>query len=310
MEFALTTDSLAKRFGSGSGSVPALQGVSISVKRGEIYSLLGPNGAGKTTFIKCLLGIVFPTAGSGYILGMPLGSILAKEKIGYLPENHRYPLHLTGEKVLWYFGRLSGLEPNILAARIEETLHLVGMSDWRKVKVRKYSKGMMQRLGLAQSLINDPDLIILDEPTDGVDPVGRKEIREVLTKLRARGKTIFLNSHLLSEVERVSDRVAILRKGEVITEGSVDQLTSKKDQYDIHVGDSYKEQAKSLLAGTFRNEVDGVIHAEFMSTEEVNAAIDRLRSGGVLIESLVPKKSSLEDIFIELIGTSEITKSH
>jgi ABC-2 type transport system ATP-binding protein len=310
MEFALTTDSLAKRFGSGSTSVPALQGVNISVKRGEIYSLLGPNGAGKTTFIKCLLGIVFPTAGSGYILGMPLGSILAKEKIGYLPENHRYPLHLTGEQVLRYFGKLSGVEHHLLDNRINETLSLVGMSDWRTMKVKKYSKGMMQRLGLAQALINDPDLVVLDEPTDGVDPVGRKEIRHVLMELKSRGKTVFLNSHLLSEVERVSDRVAIMRKGEVITEGSVDVLTSRKDQYDIKVGSEYNDQAKNLLGTAYRTQTDGIIHAEFLSTEEVNSAIDKLRSGGVLIESLVPKKSSLEDIFIELIGSSDVTRTH
>src|SRR5947207_379428 len=235
MEFALTTDSLAKRFGSGPTSVPALAGVSISVERGEIYSLLGPNGAGKTTFIKCLLGVIFPSGGAGHILGMPLGSIRAKEKIGYLPESHRYPLHLSGEQVLRYFGKLSGVDHTTLKSRIDETLGLVGMSEWRTMKVRKYSKGMMQRLGLAQALINDPDLIILDEPTDGVDPVGRKEIRDVLTHLRERGKTIFLNSHLLSEVERISDRVAIMRQGKIITEGSVEALTSKKNQYDIKV---------------------------------------------------------------------------
>jgi ABC-2 type transport system ATP-binding protein len=310
MEFALTTDSLAKRFGSGVAGVPALQGVNISVQRGEIYSLLGPNGAGKTTFIKCLLGIVFPSAGSGYILGMPLGSIKAKEKIGYLPENHRYPLHLTGEQVLGYFGKLSGVEGAELHKRIDETLKLVGMSDWRAMKVKKYSKGMMQRIGLAQALINDPDLIILDEPTDGVDPVGRKEIREVLTHLKDRGKTVFLNSHLLSEVERISDRVAIMRKGEVITEGSVDVLTSKKDQYEIKVDADFTAQTKTLLGYSFRSETEGVLQAEFHNKTDLNSAIDTLRSNGVLIESIVPKRTSLEDVFIDLIGTSDVQRSH
>ncbi|MDP4230180.1 MAG: ABC transporter ATP-binding protein, partial [Bacteroidota bacterium] len=285
MEYALTTDSLAKRFGTGPTSVPALQGVNISVQRGEIYGLLGPNGAGKTTFIKCLLGIVFPTGGAGHILGMPLGSIKAKERIGYLPENHRYPLHLSGEQVLSYFGKLSGVGHATLNARIDETLALVGMSEWRTMKVRKYSKGMMQRLGLAQALINDPDLIILDEPTDGVDPVGRKEIRDVLTHLRERGKTVFLNSHLLSEVERISDRVAIMRQGEVITEGSVESLTSKKNQYDIRVEAVSLDSAKLVLGSVIQSETDGMIHAEFMSTEELNAAIDKLRRQGILIES-------------------------
>ncbi len=310
MEFALTTDSLAKRFGSGPTSVPALQGVNISVRRGEIYGLLGPNGAGKTTFIKCLLGIVYPTGGSGHILGLPLGSIRAKEKIGYLPENHRYPLHLTGEQVLRYFGKLSGVDSGILKKRIDETLGLVGMSEWRNMKVRKYSKGMMQRLGLAQALINDPDLIILDEPTDGVDPVGRKEIRDVLTHLKDQGKTVFLNSHLLSEVERISDRVAIMRQGEIITEGSVEALTSKKNQYEIRVDSASIVQTKAALGDALHSESDGLIQAEFMSTEELNTAIDKMRSQGVLIESLIPKRSSLEDLFIELIGTPDLHRAN
>ncbi len=310
MEFALTTDSLAKRFGTGPTSVPALQGVSISVQRGEIYSLLGPNGAGKTTFIKCLLGIVYPTGGIGNILGFPLGSIKAKEKIGYLPENHRYPLHLTGEQVLNHFGKLSGVKHATLKTRIDETLGLVGMSEWRNMKVRKYSKGMMQRLGLAQALINDPDLIVLDEPTDGVDPVGRKEIRDVLTHLKDQGKTVFLNSHLLSEVERISDRVAIMRQGTVITEGSVESLTSKKNQYEIRVESSSIEPAKVILSTVYKDEVEGLIHAEFMSTEELNSAIDKLRRQGILIESLIPKRSSLEDLFIELIGTSDLHRAN
>ncbi|MEI8134576.1 MAG: ABC transporter ATP-binding protein [bacterium] len=308
MEFAITTDSLAKRFGSGKGSVPALPGVSISVRRGEIYSLLGPNGAGKTTFIKCLLGIVFPTGGSGYILGMPLASIAAKEKIGYLPENHKYPLHLTGEQVLRYFGKLSGIENSQLGARIDETLKLVGMSDWRSMKVKKYSKGMMQRIGLAQAMINDPDLIILDEPTDGVDPVGRKEIRDVLTLIRDRGKTVFLNSHLLSEVERISDRVAIMRKGEVITEGTVEMLTSTKNQYEIRISPDAIAQAKEILGSAFHRADDGLIEAEFMNPNDLNAAIDTLRTNGIAIESLAPKKTSLEDLFIELIGTSDVQR--
>jgi ABC-2 type transport system ATP-binding protein len=310
MEFALTTDSLAKRFGSGLTSVPALQGVNISVQRGEIYSLLGPNGAGKTTFIKCLLGIVFPTGGAGHILGFPLGSLRAKEKIGYLPENHRYPLHLTGEQVLNYFGKLSGTESSVLKSRMTETLTLVGMAEWGNMKVGKYSKGMMQRLGLAQALINDPDLIILDEPTDGVDPVGRKEIRDVLIHLKDRGKTVFLNSHLLSEVERISDRVAILKQGQVITEGSVDVLTHKKNHYDIRVESTFLDSAKSVLGESIQSETDGLIQAEFMSTEEMNAAIDKLRAQGVLIESLIPKRSSLEDLFIEFIGTSDLHRAN
>lgn len=308
MEYVLTTDSLAKRFGGGEKAVPALQGVSISVKPGEIYSLLGPNGAGKTTFIKCMLGIVFPSAGSGYVLGHPLGSIEAKKKIGYLPENHRYPLHLSGEQVLRYFGKLSMVTPSVLEERITKTLSLVGMTDWRDMKVRKYSKGMMQRLGLAQALINDPDLIILDEPTDGVDPVGRKEIRDVLIHLKQEGKTVFLNSHLLSEVEQVSDRVAILRQGKVIAEGTVDALTSNKDVYEIQVQPEQLDAAKTIVRSV-GGSTDSILRIECTSLEELNRAIDALRTGGVLIKEVHASRTSLEDMFIQLIGSSDVQRA-
>ncbi len=309
MEYVVTTDSLSKRFGDGPKVIPALQGVSISVRKGEIYSLLGPNGAGKTTFIKCMLGIVFPSGGRGFMLGEPFGSIKAKRFIGYLPENHRYPLHLTGEQVLRYFGKLSEVAPYILETRITETLGLVGMSEWRNTKVRKYSKGMMQRLGLAQALINDPELIILDEPTDGVDPVGRKEIRDVLSHLKEQGKTVFLNSHLLSEVEKVSDRVAIMRQGTVITEGTVQGLTSQKDSYDLSVSTEQTDQAKQILSGSVLSSGEQNITIECASVEELNACIDKLRAAGVLITGLSQKRSSLEDLFLQLIGNSDVQRA-
>jgi ABC-2 type transport system ATP-binding protein len=310
MELAITTDSISKRFGSGPNSVPALQGVSINVHRGEIYSLLGPNGAGKTTFIKCLLGIIFPSSGSGSILGENLGSIKAKKLIGYLPESHRYPLHLTGEQVLDYFGKLSWITGADLDRRINETLEIVGMSDWRTMKVRKYSKGMMQRLGLAQALINDPDLIILDEPTDGVDPVGRKEIRDVLAKLKDRGKTVFLNSHLLSEVERVSDRVAIMKNGQLITEGTVSMLTSSKNRYEIRVESQFVPQVSSVLGTGVVGERDGVHELEYDSHADMNRALDQLRNSGIIIESFIPKRTSLEDLFISLIKDTDVHREH
>ncbi len=309
MEYILTTDSLVKRFGGGAKAVPALQGVSISVKAGEIYSLLGPNGAGKTTFIKCMLGIVFPTSGSGYIFGDPLGSINSKKRIGYLPENHRYPLHLTGEQVLRYFGKLSEVDPVLLEARINETLGLVGMNDWRTMKVRKYSKGMMQRLGLAQALINDPDLIILDEPTDGVDPVGRKEIRDVLTHLKERGKTVFLNSHLLSEVEQISDRVAIMRQGQIITEGKVQDLTSQKNYYEVQIASDQFAQAISLLSPSSTEPEHNKMTIVCETPKELDAQLDLLRSNNISIGAVIPKRSSLEDLFIQLIGNSEVQRA-
>ncbi len=310
MEFVIATDSIAKRYGKGETSVAALQGVNINVRHGEIYSLLGPNGAGKTTFIKCLLGIIFPTGGSGYILGEPLGSVKAKMRLGYLPENHKYPLHLTGEEVLNYFGKLSAIDASTLKSRINETLSLVGMQDWRTMKVRKYSKGMMQRLGLAQALINDPDLIILDEPTDGVDPVGRKEIRDILAHVKSQGKTVFLNSHLLSEVERVSDRVAIMRNGLLITEGTVNELTAQKNIYSFKVEPSSLAKVSNIFGKITINDGENGFDLPFGSINEMNLALDRMRGDGILIDSIIPKKTSLEDLFISLIQSSDITRAH
>jgi ABC-2 type transport system ATP-binding protein len=307
MEIALSADSIVKTFGKGTKAVHALQGVTLNVERGQIFGLLGPNGAGKTTLIKCVLGIVFTNGGRGTVLGNPFGSLKAKEHIGYLPENHRYPLHLTGEQVLSYFGKLSEVPKPVLEQRITETLALVGMSDWRKTLIRKYSKGMMQRLGLAQALLNDPELIMLDEPTDGVDPVGRKEIRDILVHLKDQGKTIFLNSHLLSEVERISDRVAIMNKGAVVREGTVSELTLTQNVFDVRVTPEFTQSASEVLSQYAAHMGEGVFEVRCNTLNEMNEMLDQLRSRGVLIESINPRRSSLEDLFIKMIGgTGEV----
>src|SRR5665213_133246 len=306
MDLALASNNIVKTYGTGTKAVHALRGVSLSVAPGEIFGLLGKNGAGKTTFIKCVLGIVFLNDGEGTVLGDPFGSIHAKERLGYLPENHRYPLYLTGEQVLNYFGKLSGVREPLLSRRIEETWKIVGMTEWRKTKVRKYSKGMMQRLGLAQALINDPQLIMLDEPTDGVDPVGRKEIREVLLHLKSEGKTIFLNSHLLSEVEQISDRVAIMDHGTIVKEGSVDDLTRTENVYEFRVNNITPDLIASM--GNSIIHADGsVLEVRSGTPEDLNRTMDIIRAAGGVIESMTPKKSSLEDVFVELIKTSEVT---
>jgi ABC-2 type transport system ATP-binding protein len=306
MDLALASNNIVKTYGRGTKAVHALRGVSLSVAQGEIFGLLGKNGAGKTTYIKCMLGIVFLNSGDGSLLGSPFGSVRAKEKIGYLPENHRYPLYLTGEQVLSYFGKLSGIAQPLLGKRIDETLSIVGMTEWRKTKVRKYSKGMMQRLGLAQALINDPQLILLDEPTDGVDPVGRKEIREVLTRLKNEGKTIFLNSHLLSEVERISDRVAIMDHGVIVKEGSIDDLTRTEHVYEMHIANMNPAILAAL--GTNIISANGAsLEISCESPELLNGIMDTIRASGGVIESMAPKKSSLEDVFVDLIQGSAVT---
>ena len=185
--------------------IQALKKVSLEVGRGEIFGLLGPNGAGKTTLIKILLGIVHKTAGEARLLGQPAGRRIGRKRVGYLPEGHRIPRHLTGNTALEYYGSLSGMSVADTRRRRAELLDMVGLSVWGRTVVTKYSKGMLQRLGLAQAMLHEPDVLVLDEPTDGVDPVGRSEIREVLNVLKDRGKTIFLNSHLLQEIELVCD---------------------------------------------------------------------------------------------------------
>ncbi len=303
---AITAEALSKTYTNGlfrRQKIAALRDFSLEVQSGQIFSLLGPNGAGKTTFIKILLSLAFPTSGKAAILGHALPNVRIRAKTGYLPENHRYPGYMTGEQVLRFFGALSEVPAHILKSRIVPLMELVGISKWRNLKVKKYSKGMMQRLGLAQALINDPEVIFLDEPTDGVDPVGRKEIRDILTNLKGQGKTIFLNSHLLSEVELISDRVAILDKGQLLTTGTVDELTTSSTHYRIGVEGTVPQSVLTEATAMVINaRQDGdTLTAELKSTGELNRMIDLLRRNEILITSVSKHKSSLEESFINLI---------
>jgi ABC-2 type transport system ATP-binding protein len=288
-------------------SITALKDVTLKVETGIIFGLLGPNGAGKTTLIKVLLNICFPTQGSAKIFDTDISDYRIKKRIGYLPENHRYPNYLTGEQVLKYFGKLSGVEDkNRLRENIDKNLEIVGMTKWRKTKIKKYSKGMMQRLGLAQTLINDPELVFLDEPTDGVDPIGRKEIRDILLDLKSQGKTIFLNSHLLSEVEMITDQIAILNKGTLIKEGNVRDLTQAGFEYQIVLDQNVTQEKLNELrniSAHFAN-ISHKFSVKVSDTYELNSVIDQIRSSGVVIESFTAVKTSLEDLFINVIKES------
>ena len=303
----IETKELTKYSSSRSKKVLALSGFDLSLEQGTIFGLLGPNGAGKTTLIKILLSITFPTSGQAYVLNHELSDYSIKKKIGYLPENHRYPNYLTGGDVLKFFGKLSGLDGITLNKKTDELLEMMKLSKWKKVKVKTYSKGMMQRLGLAQALINDPELIFLDEPTDGVDPIGRKEIRDILLELKSRSKTIFLNSHLLSEVELITDRVAILNKGKLLREGTVQELTEKKEEYrlNLETGDSSFSMPESFNGVTISHLKDDSYTVKAADTGQLNQFIDYLRRNNVLISGIVKEKSTLEDMFISLIQESE-----
>ena len=205
--------------------VHALRGVNIQVSRGEIFGLLGPNGAGKSTLVKIMMTVVRPTRADGLILGQRVGYKPTLARVGYLPENHRFPKYLTGRQTIEFFAAMSKVPHSIARKRTNDLLETVRMAEWADHRISTYSKGMLQRIGLAQALVNDPELVLLDEPTDGVDPVGRREILDVMGHLRGQGKTVFVNSHALSELESICDRIAILAKGQVATQGTLNDLT-------------------------------------------------------------------------------------
>jgi len=307
----IETKDLSKEYNASRISkqkVLALNNFTFEVKEGEIFGLLGPNGAGKTTLIKILLAITFPTRGTAKVFGMDASNSKWKSKVGYLPENHKFPNYLTGEQVLSYYGRLSGLHSGVeFHKKIIEMLDIMNLTQWKNTKIKKYSKGMMQKLGLAQALLNEPDLIFLDEPTDGVDPIGRKEIRDILIDLKKKGKTIFLNSHLLSEVEMICDRVAILNKGDLIKEGNVDDLTRSENIFVIETVEPIDIKLKQKIlsldgnAGIGENEINTE-----SGIEQVNQIVDMLRKNKIQLKSLQQKTSTLEELFINVINKDNV----
>ena len=306
---AISVSDLSKTYRSGlfgRSEVRALNGVSIEVPSGEIFGLLGPNGAGKTTLVKILLGLVHASQGSADLFGRPADTPEARKRIGFLPENHQFPGFLTAEQTLQVYGRLADVPSTPRSERISSLLARVGLAERRDTKVKTFSKGMLQRLGLAQALLNDPDLLFLDEPTAGVDPVGRRSIRDIILDLQDRGATIFLNSHLLSEVEKVCTQIAILRDGSLVRKGTISELTSVDRVYDL--------TATPIPEGVLENtalstSADGApsdpnlrqyrLHAEDRSS--LNELLDRLRAANVEIESITPLRRSLEDYFIDVV---------
>jgi ABC-2 type transport system ATP-binding protein len=285
--------------------VRAVDDISLKVARGAIFGLLGPNGAGKTTFVKMLLSAVHPTSGSAMLFGRDARQPDARRSIGYLPENHRFPTYFTGAGMLDFYSALSGLDAARRKKLIPEMLDLVGLGDWGSVRIGKYSKGMLQRLGLAQALIHSPSLLILDEPTDGVDPVGRRHIRDILTRFEEQGVTIFINSHLLAEVETFCKDLAILNKGKVALEGKVRDLTAGKG-YRLTVPKASGDLSDNVIGqlssqATSTASRDGVIDFQFPTRESANQAVDLLRAQRCEIEALAPTTSTLEDVFVRTV---------
>ncbi len=296
----LTTD-LRKVYRTGfwlNQKVVSLKSCSVQVYKGETFGLLGPNGAGKTTLLKLLLGIIRPTSGKGLLLGKPLGDRSTKQLIGYLPENPYLYDYLTGWEFLQLAAGLFQIPQSLQRQRIPQLLELVGLSlaDARKKPMRRYSKGMLQRVGMAQALINDPELIFLDEPMSGLDPIGRYQMREIILSLKAAGKTIFFNSHILSEVEQICDRVAILSQGEVICSGSLDQLLGSNQTYHIKGRGGDCEVLKQWIPSLVF-EHDGSWQGTLQDNYYDFLASLRLMRGQII--SLNLSRHSLEDFFMQ-----------
>jgi ABC-2 type transport system ATP-binding protein len=282
--------------------VRALAGVDLAVKEGEVFGFLGPNGAGKTTFIKILLGLVFPTAGGISVFGSPAGNTAARKRIGYLPENMRLQGFLKGREFLDLSGKLYGLSLQVRKERTDRYLELLGLSDDAHRPLREYSKGMLQRIGIAQALMHNPDMLLLDEPTSGLDPIGAKEIRDIILAEKWRGKTIFINSHLLSEVERTCDRVAILNHGKIIKVGKLDALSTRRAAILVEVA----EKSEKLLEGLRRvAEQVQVKDNTYIITPKDDQTMAHIP--GIIVEagarmiSIREDRESLEDIFLGAI---------
>ncbi|HVF91623.1 MAG TPA: ABC transporter ATP-binding protein [Blastocatellia bacterium] len=305
-ETVIEIDGLTKDYEVGflkKKSVRALDGLTLEVRKGEIFGFLGPNGAGKTTTLKLLMRLIYPTSGSAMILGRPIQKAETRARIGYLPENPYFYDYLSGRELLKYTASLFGASKERAGRKAEELLEQVGLADARADRqLRKYSKGMLQRIGIAQALVNDPEVIFMDEPMSGLDPVGRREVRDLLLSLRRQNKTIFFSSHILSDVEALCDRAAILQKGKLIGCGTVEELTEDKASALEIVAVGLDESAFALLAGTSDlflsttatpNGVQLVIDDESRVGETL-AMIHRF--GGKLV-SINPKRKSLEDLF-------------
>jgi ABC-2 type transport system ATP-binding protein len=301
-DFVIATSHLVKRY----GQVEALRGVTLKVERGEIYGLLGQNGAGKTTMVKLLLGIIRETAGEATLLGEPAGTASVRGRIGYLPEDHRFPDYHTGYSLLDFYGALLGVSRSERRRRIPEFLELVGLKGRMNYKIRTYSKGMKQRVGIAQAMFHDPDVIFLDEPTDGVDPVGRREIRAIMQQLKESGKTIFLNSHLLGEVELICDRVGILQKGEMVREGTVESLTQQRGLFLVGLAAGQQLPVEDLTKTGFDVSRAGEYwEIGLRDGQNIDAVVDLARSRGLSIRYLTEKRQTLEDLFVETVEAAE-----
>jgi len=282
----------------------AVRGLTLDVPRGEVFGFLGPNGAGKSTSVKMLLGLVKPTGGFAEILARPAGDVETRKRVGFLPEHFRFHEWLSGEEFLRLHCRLYGMTAPLISKRVPELLEVVGLAEHGRKRLRDYSKGMLQRIGLAQALLNNPELIFLDEPTSGLDPVGRLLVRDIIREQRRRGAAVFLNSHLLSEVEITCDRVAFIKHGEVLEVRDLRECAAGELSVTMRVANWTQDAAQALArwASAIRLEGDR-LEMQVISEDFIPEIVSQLVSRGARIYQVSSRQASLEELFLRIVGT-------
>lgn len=285
----------------------ALDRLTLSVNAGEVFGFLGPNGAGKSTTIKLLMQLLTPTTGTARILGQPAGSLAVKQRIGFLPENPYFYDHLTAEELLTYFAKLFGLRGADVSTRVSQVLDDVGLGKERRLRLRQYSKGMVQRVGLAQALINEPDVVFLDEPMSGLDPLGRRQVRQLMLRLRDRGCTVFFSSHILSDAESLCSRVAILAQGRLVAQGRLSEILAFELRGWELVVDHLSEEARQALTPRLLAVIPlshGRYTLELPPEPAPDALVHELGQYGARVLSLNPVRDTLEDYFVKTVGAA------
>ena len=298
---AIRATGLHKSFGDNH----AVRGIDLKVRRGEVFGFLGPNGAGKSTVVKIILGLVKATAGEVTVLGHRAGSLTARRQIGFLPETFRFHEWMHASEFLDFHGRLAGLARETRRRRASEMLDLVGLAPRRRDRLATFSKGMLQRIGLAQALLAEPPLVVLDEPTSALDPIGRRDVRDIIRDLRAAGTTVFLNSHLLSEIEQVCDQVAIINRGQIVAAGELRQLLEVRE-VELRLGDGAEAALHAAgLTPVARRSADGRYTLTARGDEEIARITAHLASVGVPIYEIHSRSDSLEDLFVRLADATD-----
>ncbi len=314
-EVVIKTENLSKSYTSGLADILRLPGVTalsnlnMEVMRGEVFAMIGPNGSGKTTTLKLIMGLIFPTRGTVRVFGRnPRRDVQIKRRIGFMPDGPYFYGHLNGFELLDFYANLLGVDAAVRKRRIPELLDMVGMTNRAKNRVRNYSKGMVQRIGLAHALLNDPDIIFLDEPTSGLDPIGARDIRDVIVRMKEQGKTVFLCSHFLTEIEHLCDRVILLDRGRTLRYGRLEELLAEPGKMRVVASDLSAEAQENLKRfGPVRRSSENRPSTDVIVTDgpDVPAAINAIMGAGGHVDAVMPMRRTLEEVFMEAVERTQ-----